>query len=760
MEVNFKKVLQLSIILAGATAMASQIVFLREFLVVFYGNEISIGIILASWLIWGAFGSLVLGRFSDRVSKGVRLFSLCQMSLFFILPLTLLAVRSSRAVMGVTTGEILGYFPMALTTFIVLSFSCAIMGFMFSLACRIYGRVVDAPARRIAHVYVLEAIGALSGGLLVSYFLIRVLDHVTILFILAFLNLLGSLAMQRHCGSYRLKNTVFRCTAVVLVLGLAAFFAGGGNWFRSRTLDLSWKGYDVLGSTDSIYGNITVTGRDTQRSFFENGLNLYTVPDALSSEEAVHFALLEDERPEDILLIGGGVGSLLKQILKYPVKRVDYVELDPTIISMAREYLDKKDASYLDFPEVNIIIEDGRFFVKRTKRTYDCIIVHLGDPYTAQLNRFYTVNFFKEARRILKKKGILSFGLTSAENYIGEELRDYLGSIYFSLKEVFPYIFVIPGDTAYFIATDEKGVITRSYKTLDERLKERGIHTEYVRSYYLFSKLSPERIEYTQDAIEEDTGIRRNTDFRPVSYFYATVFWSTYFDTPGFRRFLSSITPENIWLAAVFFCALFLLVFLSAGRRRIRGAVLLAVCTTGFAEISFQIAAILSFQVIYGFVFYKLGIIITSFMVGLALGGWYISRELSRIKDDLTFFRWTQVSICLYPLLLPVVFLWLSRSQSGVVSWLGANVIFPFLPIIAGIIGGIQFPLANKIYLAGTGKVGRVAGLTYGVDLLGACLGSLLAAAFLVPVLGIFGACFLMALINVTVLGILLLNQT
>jgi len=188
--------------------------------------------------------------------------------------------------------------------------------------------------------------------------------------------------------------------------------------------------------------------------------------------------------------------------------------------------------------------------------------------------------------------------------------------------------------------------------------------------------------------------------------------------------------------------------------------VLLAVCTTGFAEISFQIATILSFQVIYGFVFYKLGIIITSFMVGLALGGWYISRQMPRIKDDLTYFRWTQVSICLYPLLLPVIFLWLSRSQSGVVFWLGSNVIFPFLPIIAGIIGGIQFPLASKIYLAGTEKVGRVAGLMYGVDLLGACLGSLLAAAFLVPVLGIFGACFLVALINVTVLSILLLNQT
>jgi len=60
-----------------------------------------------------------------------------------------------------------------------------------------------------------------------------------------------------------------------------------------------------------------------------------------------------------------------------------------------------------------------------------------------------------------------------------------------------------------------------------------------------------------------------------------------------------------------------------------------------------------------------------------------------------------------------------------------------------------------KIYLEDREQVGRVAGLSYGLDLLGACLGSFLAAAFLVPVLGIFQTCFMAALINLAVLGIL-----
>ena len=757
---NYRRALQFSILLTGATAMASQIVFLREFLVVFYGNEISIGIILASWLIWGAFGSWCLGRFSDTIRSRVRLFSLCQLSICIVLPVTLFAIRAAKAVMGAATGEILGYYPMAITSFIVLSLSCAVMGFMFSLACRIYEGITDLPAKRIAGVYVLEAVGALAGGLLVSCFLIRFLDPVNIIFMLALLNLAFSLIMQRFGEPCRVKNALFRATAVLLILGLAAFFAGGGGWFKRRSLGLLWKGYEVTGSKDSIYGNITVTRRNGQTSFYENGLNLYTVPDALSSEEAVHFALLEHEKPEHILLIGGGAGGLLKEILKYPVKDVDYVELDPAIVRMARTHLDAEDASFLDRPGVNVINEDGRFYVKRTKKKYDCVIIHLGDPYTAQLNRFYTVDFFREARRCLKKRGILSFALTSNENYIGDELRDYLSSVYFSLKRVFPDVFLIPGDTAYFIASGEKGVIQRDHKKLESRLKERGIDTRYVRDYYLFSKLSPERLDYARDAVESGDAVRVNTDFRPISYFYATVFWSTHFDMPGFNAFLRSVTPENIWLTAVLFCVLVFIAFLFVKRHRAQRAALLAVWTTGFAEISFQIAVILSFQVIYGFVFYKLGIIITSFMAGLALGAWYISRKMPEIKDDLAYFTWTQVSICLYPLLLPAVFLLFSGSRSGVISWLGSNMVLPLFPAIAGIIGGIQFPLAGKIYLGRTEKVGRAAGLTYGLDLSGACLGALVSAAFLVPVLGIFGACLLVALINITVLAILLLSRS
>ncbi len=88
---------------------------------------------------------------------------------------------------------------------------------------------------------------------------------------------------------------------------------------------------------------------------------------------------------------------------------------------------------------------------------------------------------------------------------------------------------------------------------------------------------------------------------------------------------------------------------------------------------------------------------------------------------------------------------------------MGANMIFPLLPIIAGFMGGIQFPLATKIYLKHKTRVGRVAGLTYGVDLIGACTGAILVSAFFVPIIGIPNTCFI--LVTLSIIALILLIQ-
>ena len=760
-----KKSILFAIFLIGFTAMSTQIVLLRQLIVIFYGNEISIGLLLGAWLFWGAVGSWLLGRFADKIKNRQFYFAILQILLAFILAGVIFVMRNTRTILGIFPGEIIGFLPMAAFSFCVLSLICIILGFLFALACRIYPQDVEG-ATKIGRVYILEALGAVCGGCLVSFFFIRYFDALYIMLGIACLNLICAYLLQRKLlRSPRFVLAIRYANLALIVILVFLVVSQKAKELKQLSIRQQWRHFKVLTAEDSIYSNLVVTKRDEQYSFFSNGLYLFTVPDEFSSEEAVHFALLETPKPRRVLLIGGGIGGLAEEVLKHPVSILHYVELDPKIISLGKEFLPPDKLKFLKDPRLTIFHQDGRLFIKRRNvasnfAPYDSIIVYLGDPYTAQINRFYTLEFFQEVKSCLASGGVFSFSLSSAENFLNIEQQQFLSSIHKTLNRVFSQIKVIPGDTAYFLATDKKGILTYDYQELVRRLKERGIQTKFVREYYLFAKLSTDRVAYLEGRIRAKKA-KLNRDFHPISYYYDMVLWSTYFARP-WRKFLSWVNEKNIW--AFFSLAYLFILFVSFWRRNRprakRGAVLLAVSTTGLTELSFQVVILLAFQIIYGYLYYKLGIILTSFMVGLALGSWLITKKLEYLLDDYGLFIKTQIAISIYPLILPLVFFALNKACANTsINWLGSNVVFPLLPIISGFVGGFQFPLANRIILKKADTIGRVSGLTRGMDLLGSCLGALLVSTFLVPILGITQTCVAIALLNAIVLAALMMNR-
>jgi len=747
-----KKAVSLSVILIGFTAMASQIVFMRELLVVFYGNELSIGFILASWLIGGAIGSLLLGRFADRAKFKINLFISCQIILSVLLPLVIIAIRLIKTALHVNAGEIIPLSTMAASSFLVLGPICILLGFMFSLACRIYDFSPGTGAARIGSIYVLEAVGAMTGGLLASFILIRRLGPLEIMGVLSILNVMASLVTPLLFREVRPRTFFFIVSNLVLAALILMWPLKGWNRLERYSLAKEWQGYGLIASKNSIYGNVAIATKEAQYSFFDNGLHLYTIPDRLSAEEAVHYSLLEHGRPKEILLVGGGVGGLVEEIIKHPIDRCDYVELDPMVIDMAKAYLPEKYYRPLENPKVYVHNTDGRFFMRTTDKKYDCVIVDLGDPYTAQINRYYTAEFFREARKTLKEGGVISFGLSSSENYINPQLGKFLRSIYTTLKEVFSDVLIIPGDTAYFLAANKGTMLTYDYGLLMDRARQRGLEIKYVREYYLSSKLSGERISYLEKCLRDKGDVNR--DFRPVSYYYSTIFWTSRFRDSLFNKILNSITEERVWKSLLFIC-IFVIIFglvIFKNERRFEKSALVALSLTGFSMMAVQVMVLLAFQIIYGYLYYKLGIILTSFMVGLALGGSFAVRIVSERENGRANFIGTQAVLVLYLFMLPALLYLSAKFKVVSAMWFGSNIIFPLISAAAGFIGGFQFPLANKIYLGRKeGMVAATAGLTYGIDLLGSCLGALFTGAFLIPVIGVAKTCFAIGLINLAV---------
>jgi len=114
-------VLVAAFLLMGFTFTITQGVFVREFLVAFTGNELSIGLLLASWLLLEALGSGFLGRLADRIRNALGVYAALQviLSLCFLPALTLTYLV--RGFLGVIPGEGIGFLPILYSTFLILA---------------------------------------------------------------------------------------------------------------------------------------------------------------------------------------------------------------------------------------------------------------------------------------------------------------------------------------------------------------------------------------------------------------------------------------------------------------------------------------------------------------------------------------------------------------------------------------------------------------------------------------------------------------
>ncbi len=718
-----------ALFILGFTSLTSQIILFRELLVVFYGNEISVGVSFASWLLFGGIGSFIGRRYVDKIIKRELLFSIFEIIFGLTLFFTFIFVRVAPRLLSIPVGEIIGLCPMILITLVLLAPFCILNGFLFILGWKIFTQ--DRP-QDIGKAYIFEGLGASAGGFLTSFIFIWAFSSSFIIILLLILCLIVAI-------NFILKSKA----AYIVSIGVFSLLVFSSK-IENYTLKNKWKGFNILASKNSIYNRITVIKRDNLTNFFVNGVYDFTFPDRYNVEIKSHFPLLQHKNPKDILIISGGASGIIQEILKHNIKTIDYVELDPTIIKLAKEYISETKTLFSN-PKVTIYSNmDGRRYIKNTDKSYDIVILNLPEPYTAQLNRFYTKEFFGEVKKILRKDGIFTFNLSSNPNYISTEQKEFYLSLINTLKMVFSEVVVTPGINNFFFASNSKGNITLNPMLLIERLSEREIRADYFKEYYLYTELSKERRNFWNNLLKQKGEIQINLDFRPISYYYDIILFSTYFNSI-FKSILRKIKPWHLFfLLCVFY--LYILIFILRKKYSKTTPILFSMATGGFSEISLQILILLSFQIIYGYVYYKISIILSSFMFGLILGASIVTKKI----EYTTFKRYIYLQglIVLYPILLLFIILFFSSSSIRLIKILGSEFVFPLVPFFAGFLGGYQFPLANKLYLMGKKDHTKAIGITYGIDLLGSSAGAIIISIFFIPLLGIFATLMALSLIN------------
>jgi spermidine synthase len=669
----------------GISHVITQITVIREFINVFAGNEIIVGVLISLWLLLTGFGA-----YAGRYIRSHLLQSLIfRGSLFVVAILPIVHIVLIRFLKNLlfARGELPGLEALILWSTMLLLPYCIITGGLLTVACTIMP-TKKGTRQSIGTVYFFDNIGDILGGVLFTFLLVHYFNNLEILYIPSLLCLVAFLLTQRR----GMHTSFLRITAVAAILALFLVFP-----LDTASLKWLYPHQEVAQYDESPYGRLVVTKERGQTSFFENGEHLFSTPNIRASEEMVHFALPQIERIDSVLLVSGGIAGLIDEILKYDVKRIDYVEIDPRIIPAGIENLD------IGFPEkVHIHLEDGRKFIQETPGRYDAVILNLPDPVSLQLNRFYTLEFFREAKAILRPGGVITFGLRGAENYISHDQARLLSTLHNSLNGVFRHVLIIPGERNIFIASDHS--LTDDIVSL---VSSRGIQTTYINEDYLTGWVTPERVSFLKEHLIDETP--PNYDFHPAAYLYTMRVWLSMFQD-------SYLVPT----AVLFLFLLFYFLRLGMTEK--------VIFTTGFTAASMEVIILLVYQILHGSVYTGIGIIIAAFMAGLALGS-YMANRINMVKKGTLLA--TEGAVIIY-LLIFVYTLFAAKNLLEPFA-------LAFLTLLMGTLTGAEFPIAGSLLFSSPRETG---GSLYTADLLGGSLGAFAIGIVLVPRFGIYSACF------------------
>lgn len=123
-------------------------------------------------------------------------------------------------------------------------------------------------------------------------------------------------------------------------------------------------------------------------------------------EMLAHVPLFAHGQARHVLIVGGGDGGMLREVLRHPVEQVTQVEIDRAVIDMAREYLPNHSAGAFDDPRLNLVIDDGMAYVESTSEQYDVIITDSTDP-IGPGEVLFSEAFYARAKHCLAPGGVL-----------------------------------------------------------------------------------------------------------------------------------------------------------------------------------------------------------------------------------------------------------------------------------------------------------------------------------------------------------------
>lgn len=310
----------------------------------------------------------------------------------------------------------------------------------------------------VSQVFTFDYVGALLASLAFPLVLVPQLGLLRSAFLFGLLNVVVALWTLHLFKDELPWIRSLRIIGVTVLVGLVCGFASSEKLITLA--EVAQFQEPVIYSTSTPYQRIVITGGGKEIKLFLNGNLQFNSRDEYRYHEAlVHPAMAGLKDPKEVLVLGGGDGMAVREILKYPsVQKITLVDLDSAMTDLFKEqeFLTRLNHDSLNNPKVEVVNEDAFIWLKRSKKQFDCIVVDFPDPSNFSLGKLYSDTFYRTLKTAVAPTGVIVIQSTSPY-YAKNSYWCVVNTLNSIGLHTIPYHAYVPsfGDWGYVIASPQ-----------------------------------------------------------------------------------------------------------------------------------------------------------------------------------------------------------------------------------------------------------------------------------------------------------------
>lgn len=345
---------------------------------------------------------------------------------------------------------------------LVMYSEIVLIGTLVGLEIPLLTRIIEENAGNLritlSSIFSFDYIGGLAGSIAFPLLLLPQLGYFSTAFLVGAMNLGISLfilySYRRYIGRTALWKIIIYISGAGMILGMlfSENLASGieQGLYRDK----------VIYSEQTPYQKLVLTKHKDDVRLYINGNIQFSSSDEYRYHEAlVHVPMSAANKREKVLILGGGDGLAVREVLKYKeVQQIDLVDLDAGVTELCRSNKDikKLNEGSLDSSKLKIYNEDAYEFLESNmgKDVYDVILVDMPDPNSETVNKLYTDLFYRLCSRNLSDEGVMAVQSTSPY-YAGDAFWCIHETVKQEMPFVYPYHVQVPsfGDWGFQLAS-------------------------------------------------------------------------------------------------------------------------------------------------------------------------------------------------------------------------------------------------------------------------------------------------------------------